>query len=193
MAEQIVLVAGAGAAPLDLQPFAGLDEDGAALLLEAAEEGGHRHAERVGQRLQRGQRGRGDAVLDLRQHAERQAGGAARSATVMPSFLRKARTSRPIATSSTFSLVSRTACGFCVSGGRMAWTSATAALNDFSGRRAAFAPIFCPCLANRPSPLRRPLTHLSHRRHFTSGEISRRAITLAGIAARTLKAQDEHE
>ena len=46
----------------------------------------------------------------------------------MPSFLRKARTSRPIATSSTFSLVSRTACGFWVSGGRMAWTSATACL-----------------------------------------------------------------
>ena len=37
-----------------VEPFAGLDEDGVALFLEAAEEGGDRNAERARQRLQGG-------------------------------------------------------------------------------------------------------------------------------------------
>ncbi len=64
----------ARAAPLDRQTFAGLDEDGVPSLLEAAEEGRHGNPEGAGQRLERGQRRRRHAVLDLRQHAERQAG-----------------------------------------------------------------------------------------------------------------------
>ena len=76
VAEQLILVAGARAAPLDQQALAGGDEHRVAPLLEAAEQRRHRHAERLRQALQRRQRRRGDAVLDLRQHAERKVGGA---------------------------------------------------------------------------------------------------------------------
>src|SRR4051794_28715040 len=65
MAEQVVLMAGACTAPLDVKSFASLDEDGAALLLEPPKKGGYRHAQRARQRLQGRQRRRGDPVLDL--------------------------------------------------------------------------------------------------------------------------------
>ena len=69
MAEELVLVAGAGAAALDLEALPRRHEGGVALLLVAAEEGGDRHMQRRRQRLQRVERRRGHAVLDLRQHA----------------------------------------------------------------------------------------------------------------------------
>ena len=67
---------GARAAALDQQALAGGDEHCVAPLLEAAEQRRDRHAERLRQPLQRRERCRRDAVLDLRQHAERQVGGA---------------------------------------------------------------------------------------------------------------------
>ena len=73
VAEQVVLVAGARAPPLQLHPLPRLHEARAMRLLVAAEEGGDRQAERPGQRLQRGQRGGDVAVLDLGQHADRYA------------------------------------------------------------------------------------------------------------------------
>jgi hypothetical protein len=73
VAEQLVLMAGTGAAPLDLEALAGAHEGGRALFLEAAEEGGHRHVERARQGLERAQRRRYAAVLDLREHAGRKA------------------------------------------------------------------------------------------------------------------------
>ena len=75
MAEQIVLMAGARAAPLQFDAFARLDENGVARLLVAPEEGCHRNTQRPRKGLQRRQRRRDVAVLDFRQHAQRNAGG----------------------------------------------------------------------------------------------------------------------
>src|SRR5262249_22753864 len=47
VAEELVLVAGAGAATLDEQPLAGGDENGVAALLKTAEQRCDRHAERL--------------------------------------------------------------------------------------------------------------------------------------------------
>ena len=101
VAEQLILVAGAGAAALDGEPLPGRHEGGVALLLVAAEEGGDRHMQRARQRLQRVERGRGHAVLDLREHAGGEIGERARD---RPRSCRascaNSRTSRPMATSS---------------------------------------------------------------------------------------------
>ena len=87
VAEQLVLVAGAGAAALDREPLPGPHEGGVALLLVFAEEGGDRDMQRPRQRLQGRQRGRGHAVLDLRQHAGRHCGRLCELADGEPEFL----------------------------------------------------------------------------------------------------------
>ena len=93
----------------------------------------------------------------------------ARSATVMPSFLRNARTSRPIATSSTFSLVSRTACGFWVSGGRIVRPSLAAPFNDGVFTGTGLALCFAPAAAfAMSSPLERPQIYFTHGEHIRS-------------------------
>src|SRR5262245_48960104 len=65
---------GAGAAALDGEPLPGRHKGGITLLLVAAEEGGDRHMQGPRQRLQGVERGRGHAVLDLREHAGREIG-----------------------------------------------------------------------------------------------------------------------
>ena len=57
MAEQLVAVAGLGAAPLDQHALSGAHIGAVAALLEVGEEAGQRHVERARQRLQRRQRG----------------------------------------------------------------------------------------------------------------------------------------
>ena len=52
VAQQPVLVAGAGAAPVDMQSFPRLDENGGAAFLETAEEGADGDGKRVRQHLQ---------------------------------------------------------------------------------------------------------------------------------------------
>ena len=74
MAEQIVEMAGLGAAPLDAHAAAGLDERAVAPLLGFGEQPADRHVERLGERIEGGERGRDRAVLDLRQHAGGDAG-----------------------------------------------------------------------------------------------------------------------
>ncbi len=74
MAEQLVAVAGLGAAPLDQHALAGAHIGAVAALLEIGEEARHRHVERARSALQGRQRRRGAAILDLRQHAGREAG-----------------------------------------------------------------------------------------------------------------------
>ena len=59
MAEQLVAMAGLGAAPLDQHALAGPHIGAIAALLEIGEEARHRHVERARQRLQGRQRGRG--------------------------------------------------------------------------------------------------------------------------------------
>ena len=72
MAEQLVLVAGLGAAPFDEHALARRHEGAVAAFLETGEERGDRYIEGEGQRLERRQR-RGDgAVLDLGEHAGRE-------------------------------------------------------------------------------------------------------------------------
>src|SRR6266446_1860534 len=69
MAEEIVHVAGLGAAPLDAHAGTGLDEGAVAPLFGFGKEPADRHVERRGERVQRRERRRDRAVLDLRQHA----------------------------------------------------------------------------------------------------------------------------
>ena len=57
VAEQFILVAGTGAAPLDGEAFSRLHKSGVADFLVGLEEGGDRHLQRTAQRLQRGERG----------------------------------------------------------------------------------------------------------------------------------------
>ena len=116
MSEQLILMPGAGAAPLDDEPFAGAHEDRVAALLVAAEEGGDRHAERCREHLQRRERRRGQAVLDLRQHAGRELCRGGEVGDREAKLVRKARTSRPIETSRRFSRAPPTWCGFCSEG-----------------------------------------------------------------------------
>src|SRR3990172_5259807 len=74
MAQELVLMAVARAAPLDGEPLAGLDEGRIPLRLEGLEKCADRDAERARERLQRRERGRGQPVLDLGQHARGELG-----------------------------------------------------------------------------------------------------------------------
>ncbi len=67
-AQQLVGVPGPGALADDLGPAAGLDEDGVALLGQAAEQRGDRHVERDGQALEGREARGGLGVLDLGEH-----------------------------------------------------------------------------------------------------------------------------
>ena len=66
VAEQLIFVARARAAPLDLHALAGGDVRAIAALFELVEQRADRHVERARQRLQRRERRRDLAVLDLR-------------------------------------------------------------------------------------------------------------------------------
>ena len=68
-AERLVAAARPGALVLDVQALARLDVQDVLLLVQPAEERGHRDLERLGQPGQRGQARRGLGVLDLGQHA----------------------------------------------------------------------------------------------------------------------------
>ena len=72
MAEQLILMAGLGAAPLDGHALAAAHIRAIPLLLVAGEERGERHVERARQRLEAVDRRRYRAVLDFGQHAGRQ-------------------------------------------------------------------------------------------------------------------------
>ena len=72
MAEQLVAVTRLRAAPLDMQPLARSHIGAVAALLEIGEEARHGHVQRTRERLQRRERRRRAAVLDLRQHAGRE-------------------------------------------------------------------------------------------------------------------------
>ena len=67
-------MAGARSLVLDVQAAARLDVEHVLLLVQAAEEGGHRHLQCPRQPGQRGQAGRGLGVLDLGEHPLGQAG-----------------------------------------------------------------------------------------------------------------------
>ena len=73
MPEQLVLVAGLGAAPLDGHTLPCRNVRAIALLLVARKECRERHVERAGQRLEAVHRGRHRAVFDLGEHPRRQA------------------------------------------------------------------------------------------------------------------------
>src|ERR1043166_1639809 len=77
MPEQIVEVARLGPAPLDPHAAARLHERTIAPLLGLGEQGADRHVERLGERLEGGERRRDRAVFDLRQHSGGNAGGEA--------------------------------------------------------------------------------------------------------------------
>jgi hypothetical protein len=69
MAQQIIKMAGFGAAPLDPHAGTGFDIGTVAPLLGFGEQPADRHVEGLGERVERCERGRGSAVLNLRQHA----------------------------------------------------------------------------------------------------------------------------
>ncbi len=118
MAEQIVLVAGTRAATLDIEPFAGLDEDGAPFLLEAAEEGGDRTPSARDSACKVVSDGEVMPFSIFDSMPSEMSVATARSATV---YRASCGTPAPRGRSPLqhFSRVSRMACGFCVSGARM--------------------------------------------------------------------------
>jgi len=72
MAQQVVLMARAGAATVDDKALTRLDEGRLAILLVLAEKSSYRHIKRSCKGLQRCQRWRCLAILDLGQHSGRQ-------------------------------------------------------------------------------------------------------------------------
>jgi hypothetical protein len=87
MPEQPILMARARAPALQFDTLAGLHKDRIARLFVALEEARDRRAERTRERLQRCQGRRDDAVLNLGEHADREAGVAREVRDGDPEFL----------------------------------------------------------------------------------------------------------